>query len=85
MADAIAEKYNTTKSQVLDHVRKPLLTSVFPQKKAFCAFTCVILSISGVKGKCCCEDGFGRNTNCPGDPTIPIREQRLLGFFQPGA
>lgn len=40
--------------------------------------------IPGVKGKCCRQDGFGGDTDSPGDPAVSAGQQRLLGFLQPG-
>lgn len=39
---------------------------------------------AGVKGKHCSEDGFGRDTDCSGDPAVSTSQQCLLGLLQPG-
>lgn len=39
---------------------------------------------AGVKGKCCSEDGFGRDADCSGDPAVSTIQQCQLGLLQPG-
>lgn len=87
VADAIAEKYNTTKSQVLDHVRG-LFFLIFFSFFTICFFSIILtetlklfLSSSvGNQGECCSKDGPGRDTNCAGDTTVSSRQQYQSGF-----
>lgn len=92
VADAIAEKYNTTKSQVLDHVSDATSHSLtFPSSSMLLikrdtneALFWSLSSSAGVQRKYCCEDGTGRNTNCARDSTVPIGQRCLSGFLQSG-
>lgn len=52
--------------------KKLFFTDLFFISSLFIYYMCLwsLLSPAGVKGKCCSEDGFGGNTNCPGDAAV---------------